>query len=65
MSCKPKRTARCTRTKQPMTVTPPQQPVAECPAYDRCKAHNASCDVCFVLSVADWQEHVRKVLLRA
>lgn len=36
--------------------------IVECPAYEACKRHRASCSVCEKLSPAEWKKHVRKVL---
>lgn len=36
--------------------------IQECPAYEICRAKEASCEVCLELSVEEWKEHVRKVM---
>jgi hypothetical protein len=47
--------------KSPKTAKPT---IAECPAYDVCRAQCASCDICQGLDVPAWKDHVIGVLAR-
>lgn len=43
---------------------PEKVSIPECPAYEKCRAIGADCEVCLQLSVADWRAHVKKVLAK-
>ena len=38
--------------------------IPECPAFRICQDRKATCDICLSLPVAEWREHVGKVLDR-
>lgn len=35
--------------------------IAECPAYEICRAKQVGCEVCLELSAAEWRKHVMRV----
>lgn len=49
-------------TQAPKAAPRPTVRIGECPAAERCKERQASCEVCQELSEEDWRKHVRAVL---